>query len=89
MNMPDVNKKQVNVGVNLLLFAKIRKVAALDGTNISDVARRSLEKDFSLVELDDKDMEWVAAERNRNKERRKGGNGKRTKKNLALLYKLL
>lgn len=71
MNMPNVNKGNLNIRIDLEFIARIRKVASSLGITPTEAARNTLLMSFARIPLSKDDKEWVETERRKNEGKRK------------------
>jgi len=70
MNEPDVNKADICVGVDLELYAKIRRLALDMGASFANLARAGLHLAYCNVKLKPEDFKWIEERRKLNKVKR-------------------
>lgn len=71
MNMPDINKKQLGVLINLDLFARIKKAAEDKKLTVSELAQIALDREYGKYPIGSKELYWIAEQTKRNEEKRK------------------
>ena len=71
MNMPDINKKQINILVPLPIAARVHRIAERLKKPLAKIVVESLDFFSRNVTLEPDDLQWIAQEQEKNRIRRK------------------
>lgn len=77
MNMPDIRKKHLGVGLDVEIYAKMRQFAADKGISVTDAARMAMAESFRRIILRRESVEWMNEEISMNRRKRDARSRKR------------